>query len=104
MNTNQEETIVTDSTRGLARHFIADVEPLALPPRAHNLLIDCNSCTARPVACGDCVVSALLGTEPELEQDPEGESATEFDLDPTEVAALAALAGSGLVPPLRLIT
>ena len=95
---------MNDSHRGLARHLDIEVTSLALPPRATNLLIDCNSCTARPVACGDCVVSALLGTEPELDHDTEAEAATEFDLDPTEVAALAALAGSGLVPPLRLIT
>jgi hypothetical protein len=54
------------------------------------MLIDCNSCEVRGLACGDCVVSALLGGPP-------------ADLDEGECAALDALAGSGLVPPLRLV-
>jgi hypothetical protein len=56
------------------------------------LHVDCDTCVARGVACGDCVVMVLLGT-------PGGV----VDLDPDEQAALQALAGSGLVPPLRLI-
>ena len=54
------------------------------------MIIDCDSCEVRGLACDDCVVTALLGSPPQ-----------EFDSD--ESAALAALAGSGLVPPLRLV-
>jgi hypothetical protein len=56
------------------------------------LHVDCDNCVARGIACSDCVVTVLLGT-------PGGV----VDLDPDEQAALQALAGSGLVPPLRLI-
>jgi hypothetical protein len=55
-----------------------------------DLVIDCHSCMARPAACGDCIVSVLLG--------PPGSIGGE------EQAAFAVLAGSGLVPPLRLVT
>jgi hypothetical protein len=55
--------------------------------------VDCEFCQARgPQACGDCVVTVLLG-EP-----PEG-----VVLDPEEQAAIEALAAGGLVPPLRLV-
>jgi hypothetical protein len=54
------------------------------------VIIDCDSCEVRGLACGDCVVSALLGGPPS-------------ELDDGERAAIEALAGSGLVPPLRLV-
>lgn len=54
--------------------------------------IDCDTCAARGLHCHDCVVTVLLGPPPEIS----------FDDD--ERAALAALARSGLVPPLRLVT
>ncbi|WP_432495089.1 hypothetical protein [Kineococcus auxinigenes] len=54
------------------------------------VLIDCDSCTARPAACSGCVVSVLLG-EP-----------TAPRLDAEERDAVRVLARSGLVPPLRL--
>ncbi len=54
--------------------------------------VDCDSCVARGLACGDCVISVLLGT-------PD----TGVDLDTSDQDALAVLAESGLVPPLRLI-
>jgi hypothetical protein len=54
------------------------------------VIIDCDSCEVRGLACGDCVVSALLGGPP-------------GELDDGERSAIAALAGSGLVPPLRLV-
>lgn len=56
------------------------------------MIIDCDSCTMRDIACTDCVVSVLLGP-PGLVRD---------GFDPEERAALAVLADSGLVPPLRL--
>lgn len=56
------------------------------------LHVDCGSCAARGPACDDCVISVLLGAPAEG-----------VDLDTDEQDALSALAGSGLVPPLRLI-
>ena len=60
----------------------------------HSLVIDCDSCLARGPACGDCVVTCLLGAPP-----PEGRR-----LDEHQVQAIGALSASGLVPPLRLVT
>ncbi len=54
--------------------------------------VDCDTCVVRNVACGDCVVSVLLGMP-----------ASGVDFDASQQAALEALADSGLVPPLRLI-
>ena len=56
------------------------------------LHVDCESCVARGPACGDCVITVLLGAP-----------TTGLDLDADERAALAAMADSGLVPPLRLV-
>jgi hypothetical protein len=56
------------------------------------VIIDCDSCEVRGLACGDCVVTALLGSPP-----------GGVEIDEGERAALDALAGSGLVPPLRLV-
>jgi hypothetical protein len=57
------------------------------------MVIDCEGCTVRGLACGDCVVTVLLGAPPEGAQ-----------LDDAERRAIAALAEGGLVPPLRLVT
>ena len=54
------------------------------------MIIDCDSCEVRGLACDACVVSALLGGPP-------------GEIDDGEVAALEALAESGMVPPLRLV-
>lgn len=56
------------------------------------MLIDCDACRVRGPACGDCVVTVLLGSPPEGVR-----------LDPEEREALDVLAASGLVPPLRLV-
>lgn len=56
------------------------------------LHVDCDSCSARGPACTDCVVTVLLGLP-----------GPRVDLDGDEQEALSALAGSGLVPPLRLV-
>jgi hypothetical protein len=56
------------------------------------LRVDCASCVARGLACGDCVITVLLGAPSQG-----------VELDGDEQAALSALAQSGLVPPLRLI-
>jgi hypothetical protein len=57
------------------------------------VVVDCDRCLVRsPGACGDCVVTVLLGAPPEG-----------IELDSDDVAALEALADGGLVPPLRLV-
>jgi len=60
------------------------------------MLIDCETCAVRGPACGDCVVTVLLGAPPAIAGDG-------VELDGAEQAAIAVLAGSGLVPPLRLL-
>jgi hypothetical protein len=54
--------------------------------------IDCDGCQARGPACGDCVVTVLLGAPPEG-----------VELDEAERRAIEVLAEGGLVPPLRLV-
>ena len=79
------------------------------------MLIDCDACAVRGPACGDCVVSVLLtgpataghhhGHGVPAEPDAPGAvpAATAAELDAAERAAIAVLAGCGLVPPLRLV-
>jgi len=55
------------------------------------MLIDCETCSVRDVACGDCAVGVLLGIPP-----------AGGTLDAEERTAIRVLAASGLVPPLRL--
>jgi hypothetical protein len=54
------------------------------------MLIDCDRCEMREVACDDCVVTALLG---------DGGC---HDLRGDTAVALQVLAEGGLVPPLRM--
>lgn len=58
-------------------------------PGAGPVLLDCGSCAVRGVGCSDCVVALLLGPPDTVV------------VDGGQVEALAVLAGSGLVPPLR---
>jgi hypothetical protein len=57
----------------------------------HNMIIDCETCTMRDLACSDCVVSVLLT----ISDRPNSEIST------AEVSAISALSEKGLVPPLR---
>ena len=57
------------------------------------MLIDCETCVARDIACRDCVVNVLLASPPEP-----------IEIDDAERTALRSLAQAGLVPPLRLVT
>lgn len=60
------------------------------------MIIDCDDCPVRGLACKECVVSVLLGSAPDgLEH---------LELDDAEQKAVAALAGAGLIPPLRMAT
>jgi len=54
------------------------------------MLIDCDTCEVRDIACGGCVVSTLLGGP--------GHG---LEIDEGERRALDVLADVGLVPPLR---
>ena len=56
------------------------------------MLIDCDGCVMRDLACDDCVVSVLLGAPPGV-----------IEVDDGERAALDVLADSGLVPRLQLV-
>jgi hypothetical protein len=56
------------------------------------MLIDCDTCAGRNVACDDCVINVLLSRPPQPVQ-----------LDASEQHAFATLADAGLVPPLRLV-
>lgn len=53
------------------------------------MIIDCDDCAMRDLACDDCVVSVLLGPA--------------RTLGSAERTALAVLADGGLVPPLRMM-
>ncbi len=75
------------------------------------MVIDCERCEVRGLACGDCVIGVLLGmpgvgpggsdgTE-DAGRRPSGASAVH--LDAPEQQALAVLADQGLVPRLRLV-
>lgn len=54
------------------------------------MLIDCDNCEVRDIACGGCVVSTLLGAP-----------GRGVEIDEGERRALDVLANVGLVPPLR---
>lgn len=71
------------------------------------MLIDCACCTVRGLACGDCMVTALLGppgTERAVVSDAPIRVAGQVQLDESEHVAVQVLADAGLVPPLRLVT
>jgi hypothetical protein len=66
--------------------------------------IDCDTCEVKGLACGDCVVTYLLGSAPDVMGGVPGVGGVgPIELDHEERAALAVLAASGLVPPLRLV-
>ena len=78
------------------------------------MIIDCDGCAVRGVACGDCVIGVLLGAPvPAGAADPDHEAheaasavpsgAPIVQLDAPERRALAVLADQGLVPRLRLV-
>ena len=68
------------------------------------MIIDCGTCAVAGLACGDCVVTVLLGT-PEVGV-PVGSElavASVTDVADEHAAALTVLADSVLVPPLQLV-
>jgi hypothetical protein len=54
------------------------------------MIVDCDRCVLRSIACGDCVIGALV------------DSPRPVEWDETEWRAVEALAEAGLVPRLRL--
>ena len=56
------------------------------------MLIDCDECALRDLACAECVVTVLLGA-----------CGPAREVDDVERRALDVLADSGLVPRLRLV-
>jgi len=76
------------------------------------MIIDCDSCQVRGLACGDCVIGVLMGAPdagsglPANPADgppdvPSGAPVVQFDAP--ERRALAVLADQGLIPRLRLV-
>jgi len=77
------------------------------------MVIDCERCEVRGIACGDCVIGVLLGVPgvpPAVPDGPEEASAARpsgasaVQLDAPEQRAIAVLADQGLVPRLRLVS
>ena len=56
------------------------------------MIIDCDDCVMRHLACSDCVVSVLLGAE-----------GGRAEVDDAERRALDVLADAELVPRLRML-
>jgi hypothetical protein len=68
------------------------------------MIIDCDTCQVRGVACGDCVIGVLMGAPAPAQDEPELPSGAPIvHLDAPEQRALAVLAEQGLVPRLRLV-
>ena len=59
------------------------------------MIIDCQRCEARGLACTNCAVSALVGDA----RDPAAPGSPE--LGTAELRALTMLANAGMIPPLR---
>jgi len=62
------------------------------------MIIDCDGCRVRGLACQDCVVAVLIGPP----AGRPGDVAARDPLDAEERRAMGVLAQAGLVPPLRL--
>lgn len=58
------------------------------------MLIDCDRCEMRDIACPDCVVTALLG--------PPGTAGRAGEIGAAEWRALRVLANARMVSPLRM--
>jgi len=80
------------------------------------MIIDCGSCAVAGLACDDCVVSVLLGTPESMGSEwdllpvssvksvsSDSNCSEVTDVADEHAAAIAVLADSGLVPPLRLV-
>ena len=66
------------------------------------MIIDCDSCVMREIACKDCVVSVLISSPAKQNQvsaQVQAETLSEMSLEEARVIDL--LASRGMVPPLR---
>jgi len=63
------------------------------------MIIDCDTCTMRDLACSDCVVSVLISIS-DLASTTPGKSTRE-EISSAELSAISTLSEKGLVPPLR---
>ncbi|MHB0927413.1 MAG: hypothetical protein ACYC3W_00595 [Candidatus Nanopelagicales bacterium] len=59
------------------------------------MIISCDGCVMRDLACTDCVVTHFLAL-------PAPQPVGAVDLGPNEQRALTVLQGSGLLPPWRM--
>jgi hypothetical protein len=59
------------------------------------MIIDCDRCEVRNIACDDCVVSVLLAAPPAVDSG-------DIEWGEDESGALQVLAQVGLVPPVRM--
>nr|WP_246098012.1 hypothetical protein [Rhodococcus spelaei] len=69
------------------------------------MIVDCSDCGVRGIACGDCVVTVLLGhpgVGPGRSDGAPGNPAR-ITIEQDERAAMEALAEAGMVPRLRLV-
>lgn len=62
------------------------------------MIIDCDNCLLREIACGDCVVSVLIGAPPSVNIESPSEANL---LSEEEARVIDLLASRGMVPPLR---
>jgi hypothetical protein len=62
------------------------------------MLIDCDTCAMRDIACSDCVITMLLDRPAHS-----APGAMTADLDDDERRAVDVLADAGLIAPLRLV-
>ena len=58
------------------------------------MIIDCDSCIMRDIACKDCVVSVLISA-------PNNESHEPSELGLEEARVIDLLSSRGMIPPLR---
>jgi len=63
------------------------------------MIIDCESCVMRDIACKDCVVSVLITAPPARHQ--EGASSEASEINGEESRVIDLLASRGMIPPLR---
>ncbi|WP_081628712.1 hypothetical protein [Smaragdicoccus niigatensis] len=79
-------------------------KPARAGEQGRAVIVDCNDCAVRGPACGDCVVTVLLGP-----LSTEDKTVVPFrplrrvEFDQAETQALSALGDAGLVPHLRLV-
>lgn len=69
------------------------------------MIVDCDDCLVRDIACADCVVTVLLGapTMPERTGEAWVRRPSRITLEQEELGAMDVLAEVGMVPRLKLV-